>query len=208
MNVIHVGASELEELETYINKGVRDVVYIEAIPYLIAPGEQKLKAVNDKLGTNYKLLQGLMWNTTGETKTLKLFNNHTFGSVFGINQEQWRWPNIKDVGTYDQVLTTITLDDLLANNQINPADYSYLVIDTQGAEYEVLQGATKLLPYIKCIQFECSVREIYKGQKVYEDVKNLLVQKGFIVDIPSMVHCDVYAYRAGFKEACITMHQT
>jgi FkbM family methyltransferase len=56
---------------------------------------------------------------------------------------------------------------------------SLLKIDVQGFEYEVLQGAQRLLPFIDVVYVEASNIELYSGQKLAPEVIASLEGKGF-----------------------------
>ena len=52
-------------------------------------------------------------------------------------------------------------------------------MDTQGAEYDIIEGSLNILPNIKYIILEMNKMEVYKNQKIYDDVKNILENNGF-----------------------------
>lgn len=54
-----------------------------------------------------------------------------------------------------------------------------LLMDTQGCEYEILDGASAILPGVKAVLFEWSKQHIYEGQKLYDDIAALLDKAGF-----------------------------
>lgn len=54
-----------------------------------------------------------------------------------------------------------------------------LLIDTQGCEYEIMEGATETLKSVKAILCEWSKQQIYEGQKLYDDLNDLLDRAGF-----------------------------
>lgn len=54
-----------------------------------------------------------------------------------------------------------------------------LLIDTQGCEYEILEGASAILPKVTAVQFEWSKIEVYQGIKFYDDIVKLLEGYGF-----------------------------
>ena len=68
-------------------------------------------------------------------------------------------------------------------------------MDTQGSEYEILQGAKEILKKTHHIKCECEYEEWYKGQKLAEDVVSFLKSVGFeqtsIAKIASS-HADIY----------------
>ncbi|NTW32223.1 MAG: FkbM family methyltransferase [Bacteroidetes bacterium] len=55
----------------------------------------------------------------------------------------------------------------------------FLKIDTQGYEWDVLDGATNILQIIKGLQCEVSLVELYEGQHLWHDVLNRIKSEGF-----------------------------
>jgi len=55
----------------------------------------------------------------------------------------------------------------------------YLKIDTQGSEFNVLQGSLNLLPHISVIEFESSLAELYDGERSHHSISTWLISKGF-----------------------------
>ena len=74
-------------------------------------------------------------------------------------------------------VNSITLNDYCFNNNIKSIDL--LCMDTQGAEYDIIEGSLNILPNIKYIILEMNKMEVYKNQKIYDDVKNILENNGF-----------------------------
>jgi len=56
-----------------------------------------------------------------------------------------------------------------------------LVLDTQGAEYEILEGmaASRGLGQFQKLLVECSNQQFYEGQRLQTDVDALLASQGF-----------------------------
>ncbi|MBU3553986.1 FkbM family methyltransferase [Polynucleobacter sp. UB-Piko-W3] len=71
-----------------------------------------------------------------------------------------------------------TLDDLLGD-LIRGHKGIFLKIDTQGLEWEVLNGASQILPVIKGIQLELSFLELYEGQRLWHDFIDFLSNLSF-----------------------------
>ncbi len=55
-----------------------------------------------------------------------------------------------------------------------------LKIDVQGFEDNVIKGAKGILNNILMIYIECSFKEFYKGQPLFDDIYRLLYAEGFI----------------------------
>ncbi len=56
---------------------------------------------------------------------------------------------------------------------------TFLKVDTQGYDLEVLKGAEKTLEAVRAVQFEASVRPIYEGMPNYKEVLDYLISRGF-----------------------------
>ena len=71
-----------------------------------------------------------------------------------------------------------TLDSILKTSTIQKPDF--LSIDTQGSEYEILQGADDLLEKnILGLTVEVEFKQFYKNQKLFGDINELLTSRGF-----------------------------
>lgn len=72
---------------------------------------------------------------------------------------------------------TIPLD--AAASQYGFTDATFLKIDTQGTELEILQSARQLLPSLVGIHTESSFQPFYKKQPLFADVDRFLREAGF-----------------------------
>lgn len=57
----------------------------------------------------------------------------------------------------------------------------FLKIDTQGFEMEVLKGAENILNNIIGVQLELSITEMYKGEKLFDELIAYLKERGFVL---------------------------
>ena len=71
-----------------------------------------------------------------------------------------------------------TLDELVPGAGLDGA-IDLLKIDTQGAELQVLRGATTILPRVRLIWVEVSFRALYEGSALFADVHAFLGAQGF-----------------------------
>jgi hypothetical protein len=85
-----------------------------------------------------------------------------------------------NVADRTETVTVRTLDVVVPALQERIGfDRPYLKIDTQGFDIEVLRGAGEILPAIKGLQTEASVRGIYKGMPRYTELIHYLDERGF-----------------------------
>jgi len=54
-----------------------------------------------------------------------------------------------------------------------------ILMDTQGSEYEILEGAKNTLGYTKAVLTEWSTEELYKGIKVLSEIQSLMSSHNF-----------------------------
>jgi len=69
--------------------------------------------------------------------------------------------------------------DSIAGHYLKAARSPFLKIDTQGFEWQVLDGAREVLPSIQGILVELSLVPLYEGQHLWRDVIDRLEAEGF-----------------------------
>lgn len=72
-----------------------------------------------------------------------------------------------------------TLDNWYINSKVNGQDIELIYSDLNGADYDMLEGASIVLSKTHLIYVECFDIELYSGQKMTKDIDELLVSKGF-----------------------------
>lgn len=84
---------------------------------------------------------------------------------------------IRPIGTQD-----LTLDTLDAwSEREGVSDVSYLKLDAQGAELDILRGARRLLATACALRVEVEFNPIYRGQPLFGDVDAFLREQGFVL---------------------------
>lgn len=95
-------------------------------------------------------------------------------------------PGSRTVGQEEVPVTTI--DAVLAAER-KTDDRVFVKIDTQGFEHEVLAGASSSLPFLRGMELEMSLRPLYEGQLLFDDLLPRMRDAGFVlVDIEPMFH--------------------
>ena len=69
------------------------------------------------------------------------------------------------------------LDDVLTTHQINSAEF--LKLDTQGTEYDILQGGHHTLQNAIGLEVESEFVEMYQGQTLFPQLNSYILQQGF-----------------------------
>lgn len=116
------------------------------------------------------------------TATLHLLSAATNHSLLPPNEaftKRYGMVKFEQVGTTK--LKTATLDSILFGPRAGqPFWGEFIKLDTQGTEYEILEGAANTLTQ-RCVAVvtEVSFCEIYKGQKLFSEVEQLMRRHGF-----------------------------
>lgn len=74
-------------------------------------------------------------------------------------------------------VTTRTLDEVLHERGERGPDF--LKLDVQGAELEILEGASRTLEPVKLVEVEVELVPLYEGQPLFFDVHAFLAARGF-----------------------------
>jgi FkbM family methyltransferase len=138
----------------------------------------KIKIYNNALGAKDQIRKLYITNGPFQTSFLKpnlsLVNKYANSRRFEINK------------TVE--VNCKKLDNLNEN-------FDIIKVDTQGFNYEVLQGAKSKLKNILAIEIEAEFIQIYTNQKLFEDTKKYLEAKNFIfVDFLNMRRWTNYGY--------------
>ena len=79
-----------------------------------------------------------------------------------------------------ETVTIYTLDSV-ARRYLKTAHAPFLKIDTQGYEWQVLEGAREILPQIQGVLLELSLLPLYEGQHLWREIIDWLEAEGFIL---------------------------
>ena len=71
--------------------------------------------------------------------------------------------------------------DNVFSDYVKPGDRAFLKIDTQGYEWNVLDGAKASLDNIDGLLLEMSLGPLYEGQRLWKDILHRLEAEGFVL---------------------------
>ena len=106
-----------------------------------------------------------------------------------------------------QKTTKVSVVDLYTAIKPHTDVIHYLKIDTQGNEYDVLNGMGGYRPII--IKVETSSIELYHGQHFIEDISTLLRSYGYVLFHQTLIHrCSPGTHNSSkpFKETALPLH--
>ncbi len=178
--ILHLGAHFGQERERYAQLG-KSVLWVEAHPEIFArlqrnlikyPKQRALCAllaeIDGQLATFYRSN-----NADGVSSSLFNFGTYAVG-------ERSLWPEL-DLRMIGKIsLPTLRLDTLMIGNAIKAEDYSFWVVDLQGAEDRALAGADQSIVSCKALLVEVSTVEVYQGGARWEALREQLGTLGFV----------------------------
>jgi len=170
--VIHAGANSGQERDIYASYGLR-VVWIEPLPSIF----EKLKA-NIASYPGQTAIQALLGARDNETVILRVSNNEGLSSsILDLKYHKDIWPHVDFVDRIE--MRSVILPTALAANNIDISHYDALVMDTQGSELLILQGAGELLEHFTFIKTEAAEFESYANCATVESLSRFAAEKGF-----------------------------
>ena len=192
--ILHIGAHKGGEANIYDFFG-KDVIWVEANPSIFKILEENIYQYKQQQAFNV-----LLGDIDGKISKFYLSNNdNASSSIFKFDQNvtnQSLFPNrnLKMINEID--LKMLTLDSLVAKNNLIINNYKHWIIDVQGAELLVLKGAEKSLKFCESLLIEISTKIIYQGGVLWNEISEWLKQKGFYAkDNPSKFHSDILFLR-------------
>jgi FkbM family methyltransferase len=165
-SIVHVGAHNAEELETYAKAGWGPVIWIEAQP-------QKVSELQGKLPSNHRIIEAAVWDVEGESLNLNIMTNTESTSLLNLGTHTKEHPTVKFSHTIP--VKTKTLKILLENF---PAP-ELLALDIQGVELRAIKGYGEKISQVKWIYCEVNKAELYEGCALIEELDEYLETFGF-----------------------------
>ncbi len=170
--VIHVGANTGQERDLYKHYNL-DVIWVEPIPEVYETLKKNLEAYDRQ-----KSFQYLITDKENEKYDFNVADNDgASSSIFDFKYHKDIWPGVGIQRTIS--LESITLPAFLKKENINIDKYDALIMDTQGSELLVLQGAEEMLGHFRYIKTEVSDFESYEGCCQVDDIQKYLASQGF-----------------------------
>ena len=170
--IVQVGAHVGQEVDEFLTVGPEKILMIEALPNLA-----KSLAIKYQNIPRIKVVSCAISNYNGVTNFNVLSNGGMSSSILPPNRQAWIWPSI--VKTGEVRLPCKRLDSLMEELDEKPFDYNFLMVDVQGAEHLVFEGAAELLKHIEAVHTEVNYIELYEGCVMEKDLTGFLRGNGF-----------------------------
>jgi FkbM family methyltransferase len=168
--ILHIGASTGQEMEAYAGEGVRNVIFVEAIPKVFRALEQRMRAYPET-----KCLHACISDTDGAMVDFHISNNEgQSSSLFEFGTHTQEHPTVRFT---DHIrLQTVRVDSLLKQNGIEAGQYDFINIDLQGAELLALRGMD--LSHVRYAYIEVNEKELYQGCPLIGEIDAYLKEAG------------------------------
>ena len=170
--VIHVGANAGQERAAYARRA-QHVLWVEPLPDVFAQLQANIEPYPTQRAVQY-----LVTDRDDEAYTLHVSsNNGASSSILPFREHGELWPEV----TYTDAvqLRSVTLPSLIRKERVPLDRYDALVLDTQGSELLVLEGAAGILDRFTYIKVEAPDFEAYEGCCMVREVTSFLAAHGY-----------------------------
>jgi FkbM family methyltransferase len=171
--VVHAGAHLVQERDLYEELNMEPVLWVEAHPHTSIIAKNLLARYPKQ-----KLVNAALWKNSGELiELVEAGNEGSSSSLLDLSLITASHPQV--IARKKISIKTQTLAEILEANESFTSNIEFLLIDTQGAESQVIEGLGKRISQFKYIFAEVSIRELYKGTMLFKDFTELLRGKEF-----------------------------
>lgn len=162
--VIHVGGHIGQEMKTYKKNNVSNLIVFEPqkTPF------QKLSSEVESVGLDNAILINKALGNSCKTVEMTCNDDGLCSSILNPKVVLVQYPNI--IFDRKETVEMVTMDSVIPSDH----KYSFLNMDTQGYELEVLKGAEKTLENIDCVYTEVNNTEVYEGNALIEEIDEFL----------------------------------
>lgn len=202
LTICNVGSRKLEKEDDYANKGWNifgsrlSIFGFDADEDACEQANNEVEAKN--VDWSEKHIPLALGDSVGE-QTLYVTKHPMCSSLYLPNEKYLqRFAGIDEVMELDFSIEipTTTLDNFCQAEGINEIDF--LQIDVQGADLQVLQGASEVLTKsVLAVQVEVEFSHLYVNQPLFADVDTWMRKYGFTL-------FDLYTARRARKRALLT----
>jgi len=169
--VLHIGAHEGQEAQTYADLGMHKMIFIEANPVTY----NKLTANIEKF-PNAVAFNACISDTETEVDFNIASNGGQSSSILSLGTHKTLHPDVTYINSIKA--RTVRAETLLANINISGVDF--LNIDIQGMELPALKSMGAYLHNFNYAYLEVNREQVYEGCSEIEDVDAYLLKFNFV----------------------------
>jgi len=170
---IHVGTWDCCEMDCYLRLFGNNVFWVEANHHTYVNVSTPIIRTR---APEQKLYHFAAWDKDNEELELLIPNRADCSSLLPSDGHD---PVFIPINR--EMVKTKTLDTFIQEQNLDMSQIDYLNIDTEGSEYNILEGVKNNLHYIDYLIVEVANRERFKGMVVFNEMEDYLREKGFIL---------------------------
>ncbi len=169
--IIHVGAHEGTELPWHQSCGFQKILFIDANPTAF----EKLR-VNAGDAAGVTVVNRAVTDKAGPIR-LNVTTFDQSSSILALGTHLQHYPGVE--AAQSVIVEGATLDTVLGENGLDPAEFNFLTMDIQGAELLALRGAAGTLAHIQALITEIHFEDLYQRCAQIDDIDLFLESQGF-----------------------------
>lgn len=170
--VLHLGANQGQERETYRKNGVKKVIWVEAIPEVFYQLSENIKSFE-----GHSALNICVGDVEGEPVEFKVSNNESQSSSYlNLKHHSVIHPEVHYVHSFETIKRR--LDKIFPLASFSKEKW-LLNLDLQGAELDAIMGMGALIEEFEWIYTEVNKKEVYEGCALISDIDEYLKLFGF-----------------------------
>lgn len=170
--ILHLGASSGQERDSYKDLGVKNVIWVEAIPEVF---NQLVENVKDIPGS--VCINACVYDKDDEEVEFKIANNEgQSSSILDFGHHAVIHPSVKYIDSFKT--KTKRVDTLLKDYRLEGR--WMLNADLQGVELQAVIGMGELIEKFDWIYAEVNFKECYRGGALVGELDEYLLTKGFV----------------------------
>ncbi len=170
--IVHIGAHEGQELESYLQHSVPRVVWIEANPTICETLRERLRPY-----PNHTAYQFAAHDTNGGYVDLNVMANTMSSSILYPKKHLEFYPHVPVTQTIR--VPTRTMDSFFEEEGLNAHDFNFLNMDIQGAELLALRGFEKFLGHFDYVYTELNDDYLFTDCALTSEMDDFLSRHGF-----------------------------
>ena len=180
--VLQLGASYGQEMREFVDNGIRAGVFVEPLPEPFAHLEKTCALI----APTFLPVNALCADAAGRRYRFNVASNAGMSSsILAPGTHLTVNPQVQFTHALDLESATVdgVLERLAANGHGHvTAALDLLFMDCQGAEFQILRGASRTLPQIKYIYTEVMRNELYRDQVPFLGYCHFLDAIGFTLN--------------------------
>jgi len=174
--VLHLGANSGQEAEAYYRRGIRQVIWVEALPEVYIKLRKHIAGYFGQVA-----LLACVSDKNGDLVSFNIASNEAQSSSmleFGTHSQEH--PTVKFVDRTNLITTRV--DTLLSWSGLDEKIVAgwFLNVDLQGAELLALKGMGRLIDRFDHVYIEVNEKELYKGCPLVGEIDAFLAGRGFV----------------------------